>query len=95
MKFWRTPLDSDQIVIPHGQITIISARCKGCELCQTYCPRHVLKMSTTFNAKGYYIPEVVDAPACVACGLCQILCPEFAIYVTESEVGNRMSKVGV
>ena len=85
MKFWRTPLDHDQIVVPRGQITLISARCKGCELCQTYCPRHVLKMSITFNAKGYHIPEVIDSPACVACGLCQIICPEFAIYVTELE----------
>jgi len=93
LKFWRTPLDADQIVIPHGQITIIPSRCKGCELCQTYCPRDVLKMSTTFNTKGYYIPEIADALACVACGLCQIMCPEFAIYVTESEVGSRMSEI--
>ena len=83
MKFWRTPLDHDQIKIPHGRITIISSRCKGCEVCETYCPRHVLTMSTTFNAKGYHVPEVIDAEACVACGLCQIMCPEFAIYVME------------
>lgn len=94
MKFWRIPLDAEQIVIPHGQITIIPARCKGCELCQTYCPRDALKMSTTFNTKGYYIPEVVDAPACVACGLCQIMCPEFAIYVTELQVGAQKSETG-
>jgi len=85
LKFWRTPLDHDQITIPHGRITIISSRCKGCGLCEAYCPRHVLGMSTTFNAKGYHIPEVTDAGACVACGLCQIMCPEFAIYVTEAE----------
>ena len=83
MKFWRTPLDHDQIVIPHGHISIIATRCKGCGVCETYCPRHVLTMSAAFNAKGYHIPEVTDAVACVACGLCQIMCPEFAIYVTE------------
>ncbi len=87
MKFWRTPLDHDQIVIPRGHITIISARCKGCGLCETYCPRRVLSMSATFNAKGYHIPEVTDAEACVACGLCQIICPEFSIYV--AEVGHQ------
>lgn len=57
-------------------------------MCETFCPRRILKMSTTFNAKGYYLPEVVDAQACVACGLCQIMCPEFAIYVTEVESGR-------
>ncbi len=88
MKFWRTPLDRDEIIIPHGLITVIPARCKGCEICQTYCPRHVLAMSTEFNAKGYHIPRVADSPACVACGLCQIMCPEFAIFVIEDK-GNQ------
>lgn len=98
MKFWRTPLDHDAIVIPHGQITLIPTRCKGCSICETFCPRRVLKMSTTFNAKGYYLPEVVDAEACVACGLCQIMCPEFAIYVTEVASGKwkvESEKAGV
>ena len=92
MKFWRIPLDRDQMVVPRGQITVIPARCKGCGLCETYCPRRVLSMSTEFNAKGYHIPQVAEADACVACGLCQIMCPEFAIYV--SEVGNQRSEAG-
>jgi len=83
VKFWRVPLDHDEIKIPRGEITIITARCKGCEICKTYCPRAVLAMSAVFNAKGYYYPEVADADRCVACGLCQIMCPEFAIYVVE------------
>ncbi len=83
MKFWRTPLDHDEIKIPHGDISIITARCKGCEICKTYCPRDVLAMSSSFNAKGYHYPEVARGEACVACGLCQIMCPEFAIYVVE------------
>jgi 2-oxoglutarate ferredoxin oxidoreductase subunit delta len=89
LKFWRVPLDWDEIVIPHGDVTIISARCKGCGICETFCPREVLAMSTGFNAKGYHFPEVTHAPACVACGLCQIMCPEFAIYVDEEDVGSR------
>jgi 2-oxoglutarate ferredoxin oxidoreductase subunit delta len=96
LKFWRTPLDHDEIVIPHGQITVIAARCKGCGVCETYCPRSVIRMSAEFNPKGYHVPEVTDGDACVACGLCQIMCPEFAIYVTEIrsqrlEVADRRS----
>ncbi len=86
MKFWRTPLDHEEIVIPHGQVSFIPSRCKGCGLCETYCPRSVLKMSAGFNAKGYHVPEVQDADNCVACGLCQIMCPEFAIFVTQVEL---------
>ena len=88
MKFWRVPLDHDEIRIPHGEITVITARCKGCEICSTYCPRDVLTMSTAYTAKGYHYPEVANADACVACGLCQIMCPEFAIYVEETEDGG-------
>ncbi len=84
MKFWRVPLDRDEIKIPHGDISVIVARCKGCEICKTFCPRHVLEMSASFNPKGYHYPQVVRAADCVACGLCQIMCPEFAIYVTET-----------
>ncbi len=84
MKFWRVPLDQDEIKIPHGDIAIISTRCKGCGICETYCPREVLTMSSAFNARGYHFPEVSQPAACVACGLCQIMCPEFAIYVLET-----------
>jgi 2-oxoglutarate ferredoxin oxidoreductase subunit delta len=83
LKFWRVPLDRDEIVIPHGEVTIINARCKGCGICETFCPRDVLAMSAGFNARGYHFPEVTRAEACVACGLCQIMCPEFAIFVDE------------
>ncbi len=83
MKFWRVPLDSADIKVPHGEIKVITPRCKGCEICKTFCPRHVLAMSATFNAKGYHYPEVVKGDACVACGLCQIMCPDFAIHVRQ------------
>lgn len=83
MKLWRKPIDRDRIVVPHGEIHLIPERCKGCQLCVTYCPRNVLEMSCLFNSKGYHPPQVRDAQLCVACGLCEMLCPEFAIYVLE------------
>jgi 2-oxoglutarate ferredoxin oxidoreductase subunit delta len=83
VKLWRKPLDHDHVEVPRGEIHLIVERCKGCELCVTYCPRNVLEMSTIFNAKGYHPPQVSDRQLCVACGLCEMLCPEFAIYVVE------------
>lgn len=85
MRLWRRPLDQDRVVVPVGEINLIVERCKGCELCVAYCPRHVLEMSDVFNAKGYHPPQVLDSQACVACGLCELLCPEFAIFVEEVE----------
>jgi 2-oxoglutarate ferredoxin oxidoreductase subunit delta len=84
VKLWRKPLDQDRVEVPHGNIHLIPERCKGCQLCVTYCPRGVLEMSSLFNSKGYHPPQVRDANACVACELCAMLCPEFAIYVVEA-----------
>jgi len=84
-QYWRTPLDLDRIKIPHGEVTIITDRCKGCEFCVEYCPRGVLQMSRSFNRKGYHYPEVVKGGSCVDCNLCSMICPEFAIFAEASE----------
>jgi len=84
VKLWRKPLDREHVVVPRGEIHIIVERCKGCQLCVTYCPRKALEISDLFNAKGYHPPQARDVQACVCCGLCEMLCPEFAIYVVEA-----------
>jgi 2-oxoglutarate ferredoxin oxidoreductase subunit delta len=92
MKFWRKPLDSDQIELPHGRVHIIINRCKGCGFCIKYCPCQVLEFADEFNRKGYHPPIAVKPEACVNCGLCEVMCPEFAIWVTED--GNRAQSDG-
>jgi 2-oxoglutarate ferredoxin oxidoreductase subunit delta len=83
MKYWRTPLDLGRIQGVQGKVLIIAERCKGCEFCITYCPRGVIRMSKSYNPKGYHYPEVADADKCVNCHFCEVLCPEFAIYSIE------------
>lgn len=79
-RYWRTPLDAASVVVPRGEVRVISERCKGCGFCVEYCPRDVLAMSEAFNRKGYHFPEAVKPEACIDCGLCELICPDFAVY---------------
>jgi len=85
MKFWRKPLDHDQVIIPVGDVYVIRDQCKGCQFCVEYCPKDVLAMSPEFNVKGYHPPMVIKPGECVDCHLCQTICPEFAIFSLEHE----------
>ncbi|MFX1254187.1 MAG: 4Fe-4S dicluster domain-containing protein [Promethearchaeota archaeon] len=66
------------------EIHVIDDRCKGCEICITYCPVQHLELSKKFNAKGYHPPQVrTDSVDCLGCGFCQLVCPDFAIFIKE------------
>lgn len=61
-----------------GRVFIRKERCKGCQFCIEFCPQHVLKLSTDFNAKGYHYPVVVKSE-CIHCTGCVSICPDYAI----------------
>lgn len=83
MKYWRLPLDAEEIPVVRGIVHIINDRCKGCGYCIEFCPREVLAFSKEFNKKGYHPPKVVS-DGCLNCHYCEQLCPEFAIYTEEA-----------
>ena len=85
MKYWRVPLDLDEVKVPHGEPKIIIQRCKGCSFCIEYCPRDVLEMSREFNRKGYHYPVITKDGDCVNCNLCEMICPEFAVFCISNE----------
>ena len=94
MKYWRKPLDFDQVKVPHGEVHIVTERCKGCGFCVEYCPKDVLAISARFNRKGYHPPEVVKPGECINCNLCEMICPDFAIYSVEVPNGAVIPDAG-
>lgn len=94
MRYWRKPLDIDQVCVPHGRVVILADRCKGCGFCVEYCPKDVLEMSQAFNRKGYHPPEVVHEGVCVNCNLCEMICPDFAIYCVAADGAEASSEAG-
>ncbi|HHY33635.1 MAG TPA: 4Fe-4S binding protein [Firmicutes bacterium] len=56
-------------------------RCKGCELCVTFCPRKALTMAEHFNSKGFHPATITDEERCNSCTACARMCPEVAIEV--------------
>lgn len=56
--------------------------CKGCGICTTLCPKHVLQLDKSGKVM------VNDTASCSGCGKCETHCPDFAISVerrTEKE----------
>ena len=65
-----------------AKVTIDSNRCKGCALCTTACPFHILVMdSETVNMSGYNPVKVIEADKCTGCASCARICPDVAIRI--------------
>ena len=65
--------------------------CKGCKICSEFCPTGVLGISEKINKKGYYPPVVNKQNECHGCRLCELLCPEFAIFIVNECVDERVT----
>jgi len=65
-----------------ARITIDEQRCKGCGLCVSFCPKHILELSSgALNVKGYRPVTVTDMEACIGCCSCARMCPDLVIEV--------------
>ncbi len=63
-----------------GDIIIDIEKCKGCQVCLDACPKDVLSVSRTVNAKGYQYIVKVNSD-CTGCANCAIVCPDAVITV--------------
>ncbi|MBP3816244.1 MAG: 4Fe-4S binding protein [Firmicutes bacterium] len=59
--------------------------CKGCELCISLCPKHILVLDSEPNAKGYMPAMCKDEAQCIGCASCAKICPDSAIEIVEVE----------
>jgi 2-oxoglutarate ferredoxin oxidoreductase subunit delta len=74
--------------IPFTPLAIATDRCKGCELCITACPHHVLELDQSLvNALGYHPVRLIDPAGCTSCVLCARVCPDavFTVFAPRKE----------
>ena len=65
-----------------GKLTFKTDLCKGCGLCVSACPVHILDLDTsTVNAIGYTPARIVEPEKCIACTNCALMCPDSVITV--------------
>lgn len=65
-------------------------KCKGCELCVSFCPKKIISMdSGCVNAKGYHPAGIENMNECIGCASCAMMCPDCCISIYELEEGEQ------
>ena len=64
-------------------------KCKGCELCVSFCPKKILALDSTVNAKGYHPAGITNQEECIGCTSCALMCPDCCITINELEEGEE------
>lgn len=67
---------------------IDNEQCMGCGNCIPYCPRHLLTLAETPNARGVYPVRSVDPSQCIGCGICEQMCTAAAIRTGPAGTGG-------
>lgn len=65
-----------------GIVEFEDALCKGCSLCVSVCPTHILELDThRMNQKGYNLITNIHPDKCIGCAFCAFMCPDSVIKV--------------
>ena len=71
------------------QVLFNRDKCKGCELCVSFCPKKILALDSAVNAKGYHPACITDQSECIGCTSCALMCPDCCITIRELEEGEE------
>ena len=63
-------------------------KCKGCEVCITFCPKKILCLDPEVNAKGYHPAGISNQEECIGCQSCATMCPDCCISIFELAEGE-------
>jgi len=74
--------------MPVTKLIVDEERCKGCELCLSFCPRGLLRLANRLNSQGFKPVELSGQDQCTSCALCARMCPETAIEVYREPKGG-------
>ena len=65
-----------------AKVTFRTELCKGCGLCVSACPKHLLYIDKDrLNEKGHSPAAMSDESQCIACAFCATMCPDCVIKV--------------
>ncbi len=65
-----------------AKLTFATDLCKGCGLCVSACPKHILQLASgKLNKKGHTPVEIIDQEKCIGCAFCATMCPDCVIKV--------------
>lgn len=70
-----------------ARVTFREERCKGCELCATFCPKGLITMASHINDMGFHPATLVEQEKCIGCAICARMCPDLVIEVEKEVVG--------
>lgn len=65
-----------------AKVTFMEDLCKGCGLCVTACPKHIIAIDKEkINKKGHSPAKMTNQEACIGCAFCATMCPDCVITV--------------
>ena len=76
-------------------VTIREERCKGCGLCDAFCPVGAMALRDDLvNASGYRPAYQRAGIECSGCGHCSLMCPDCAVTIhrTRTSHGHSAAK---
>lgn len=74
------------------KLIIHADRCKNCGLCQSVCPKKLLKTGEQINAIGYRATAQDDPEQCSGCGLCAVMCPDLVFEIVRVKEGGKQDE---